>query len=185
MFRRPWQVTPGTALLPLRIFLGVTFVYAGFQKLADPNFLEPGKPTYIGTQLHGFAAGTPGGFLLRWFAEPFPALSGLGVAVIEIGIGLLVGFGLFTRWAAVGGLALNMLLYLTASWNTYPYFLGSDIVFVFAWLPFVLAGAAGQPSLDGYIEAKEHERAEQERRRLRKTGRQVAIHGGEAARAAA
>ena len=40
------------------------------------------------------------------------------------------------------------MLFLTASWHTVPYFLGSDIVFVFAWLPFVLAGAAGQPALD-------------------------------------
>jgi thiosulfate dehydrogenase (quinone) large subunit len=37
---------------------------------------------------------------------------------------------------------------LTNSWNTYPYFLGSDIVFVFAWLPLVLTGASGQHALD-------------------------------------
>ena len=61
------------ALLPLRLFLGVTFVYAGWQKLSDPGFLTPGSATYIGTQLHAFASGTPGGFLLRWFALPFPA----------------------------------------------------------------------------------------------------------------
>jgi thiosulfate dehydrogenase [quinone] large subunit len=41
---------------------------------------------------------------------------------------------------------------LTNSWNTSPYFLGSDIVFVFAWLPFVLAGASGQPGLDGSLD---------------------------------
>ena len=40
------------------------------------------------------------------------------------------------------------MLFLTASWHTTPYFLGSDIVFVFAWLPLALAGAAGQPALD-------------------------------------
>ena len=38
-------------------------------------------------------------------------------------------------------LSLNFLLFLTASWNTSPYFLGPDLVFTFAWLPFVLAGA--------------------------------------------
>jgi thiosulfate dehydrogenase [quinone] large subunit len=43
---------------------------------------------------------------------------------------------------------LNLLLFLTNSWHTYPYFLGSDIVFVFAWLPFVVAGAARQPTLE-------------------------------------
>ena len=133
------------ALLPLRIFLGVTFVYAGIQKLSDPGFLHPGAPTYIGTQLHGFANGTPGGFLLNTFAIPHAELAGVGVALLEIAVGLLVLAGLFTRAAAAVGLALNFVLFLTASWKTSPYFLGPDIVFVFAWLPFVLAGADGQP----------------------------------------
>jgi thiosulfate dehydrogenase [quinone] large subunit len=136
------------ALLPLRVFLGVTFVYAGIQKLSDPGFLHAGAPTYIGTQLHGFAAGTPGGFLLRAFALPHPELAGVGVALTEILVGLLVTAGLYTRLAAMVGLSLNLLLFLTASWHTTPYFLGPDLVFSFAWLPFVLAGAGGQPALD-------------------------------------
>ena len=73
-------MTPGAALLPVRLFLGLTFVYAGYQKLSDPGFLTPGASTYIGTQLHAFASGTPGGFLLRWFALPFPRAAGVGVA---------------------------------------------------------------------------------------------------------
>jgi thiosulfate dehydrogenase [quinone] large subunit len=141
-------------LLPLRIFLGVTFVYAGVQKLSDPGYLHPGAPTYIGTQLHGFANGTPGGFLLNTFAIPHAELAGVGVALLEIAVGLLVLAGLFTRAAAAVGLALNLVLFLTASWKTSPYFLGPDIVFVFAWLPFVLAGADGQPSLSHAIEAR-------------------------------
>jgi thiosulfate dehydrogenase [quinone] large subunit len=148
----PASLEPGAALLPLRLFLGVTFVYAGVQKLSDPGFLHPGAPTYIGTQLHGFANGTPGGFLLRTFALPQPQLAGLGVALLEIAIGVLVTAGLLTRVAAVGGLGLNLVLFLTNSWHAYPYFLGSDIVFVFAWLPFALAGAAGQPSIDTALE---------------------------------
>jgi hypothetical protein len=68
------------------------------------------------------------------------------VAVLEILIGVLVAMGVLTRPAAAIGLALNLVLFLTASWHTVPYFLGSDIVFVFAWLPFVLAGAEGQPT---------------------------------------
>ncbi len=141
-------ISPAMALFPLRLFLGVTFVYAGIQKLGDPGFLHPGAPTYIGTQLHGFASGTPGGFILRTFALPHPALAGIGVAIAEILIGLLVTTGLFTRTAAACGMGLNFLLFLTASWHTTPYFLGPDIVFTFAWLPFVLAGASGQPALD-------------------------------------
>ena len=149
---RKASISPALALFPLRLFLGLTFVYAGVQKLSDPGFLHAGAPTYIGTQLHGFAAGTPGGFVLRTFALPHPELAGVGVALTEILIGLLVATGLLTRLAAVVGLCLNLLLFLTASWHTTPYFLGPDIVFVFAWLPFALAGAEGQPALDNMLE---------------------------------
>jgi thiosulfate dehydrogenase [quinone] large subunit len=156
----PRVLPPGLALLPVRLFLGVTFVYAGVQKLSDPGFLHPGAPTYIGTQLHQFAHGTPGGFILRTFAFPDPALAGIAVALLEIAVGLLTISGLLTRLAASVGLCLNLLLFLTNSWNTYPYFLGSDIVFVFAWLPLVLAGASGQPALDHLVaQAAERRRA--------------------------
>jgi thiosulfate dehydrogenase [quinone] large subunit len=147
-------MTPGAALLPVRLFLGLTFVYAGYQKLSDPGFLTPGASTYIGTQLHAFASGTPGGFLLRWFALPFPRAAGVGVALAEIAIGLLTTAGMLTRAAAAAGLGLNLLLFLTASWATTPYFLGSDIVFCFAWLPFVLVGAAEQPAVDTLVLAR-------------------------------
>src|SRR3954453_20156824 len=100
MGRRTAGIDPGIALVPLRLFLGATFVYAGIQKLSDPGFLHPGAPTYIGTQLHGFANGTPGGFLLRAFALPQPQVAGVGVALLEIAIGLLVTAGLLTRIAA-------------------------------------------------------------------------------------
>jgi thiosulfate dehydrogenase [quinone] large subunit len=139
---------PGAALLPLRLFLGATFAYAGVEKLSDPGFLTKGADSYIGSQLEGFAQGTPGGWVLDTFALPHPELAGVGVAVAELAIGLLVLVGRFTRGAALAGLGLNLLLFLTATWATRPYFLGSDIVFVFAWLPLALAGAAGQPALD-------------------------------------
>src|SRR5215216_2419810 len=124
------------ALLPLRLFLGATFVYAGVYKLSDAGFLHAGSDTYIGDQLEGFARGTPGGWVLETFALPQPVLAGVGVAVLEIAIGLLALVGRFTRVAACGGLGLSVVLFLTASWHTTPYFLGSDIVFAFAWLPF-------------------------------------------------
>lgn len=142
------RLEPGAALLPLRVFLGATFVYAGIQKLSDPGFLHKGAPSYLGTQLHGFANGTPGGFILKTFAIPHVTLAGVGIAFAEIAIGLLVLIGLFTRGAAAAGLLINLLFLITASWKTYPYFLGSDVVFVFAWLPIALTGASGQPALE-------------------------------------
>lgn len=144
----PPALPTGLALLPLRLFLGGTFVYAGIEKLTDPGFLAEGAPTYIGAQLDAFSDGTPGGFILRTFAEPIPEVAGVGVALSEVVIGLLAFFGLLTRVAAAAGFGLSALLFLTASWKTRPYFLGPDLVFAFAWIPFVLAGAAGQPALD-------------------------------------
>src|SRR5436190_23811157 len=111
MGRRTAGIDAGIALLPLRLFLGATFLYAGVQKLSDAGFLHPGAPTYIGTQLVSFANGSPGGFILRTFAIPHPIVAGVGVAVVEIAIGLLAFFGLMTRWAAIGGLGLNLLLF--------------------------------------------------------------------------
>jgi thiosulfate dehydrogenase [quinone] large subunit len=155
----------GWSLFPLRLFLGVTFVYGGIQKFSDPGFFHPGAPTYIGTQLRGFANGTPGGFLLRAFAIPHPSLAGAGVALTEIAVGLLIITGLLTRPAAAVGLLLNLVLFLTNSWHTYPYFLGSDIVFVFAWSPFVLVGATGQPSLEPALERFARRHGKDPRRR--------------------
>lgn len=151
---REQSVPFGAALLPLRGFLGVTFAYAGVQKLSDPGFLHPGAPTYIGSQLHAFAQHTPAGFLLRAFAVPHATLAGIGVAVLEIAIGLLVLAGVRVRLAAVAGLLVSLVLFLSASWHAHPYFLGSDIVFVFAWVPFTLVGAAGQPSLERWLLAR-------------------------------
>ncbi len=154
----------GWALFPVRLFLGVTFVYGGIQKLSDPGFLHAGAPTFIGTQLRGFANGTPGGFILRAFPIPYPVLAGVGVALTEIAVGLLVATGLLTRAAATVGLLLNLLLFLTNSWHTYPYFLGSDIVFVFAWLPFVVVGATRQPTLESIVRRFSMPRAPAQRR---------------------
>jgi thiosulfate dehydrogenase [quinone] large subunit len=160
---------PGLALLPLRLFLGATFVYAGVYKLSDAGFLHAGSETYIGDQLEGFAQGTPGGPLLEALALPHPVLAGVGVALAEVAIGLLALVGRFTRIVAIGGLGLSLVLFLTASWHTTPYFLGSDIVFAFAWLPFALAGAAGQPALDN---------GRPRAIRLRRRGRLVVPAGG-------
>ena len=144
MSRRPWR---SSRCASFRHHLCL----CGDPEAERPRLPSPGAPTYIGTQLRGFANATPGGFILRTFALPHPALAGVGVALAEILIGLLVIAGLYTRVAALCGMGLNFLLFLTASWHTTPYFLGSDLVFSFAWLPFALAGASGQPALDSVL----------------------------------
>jgi thiosulfate dehydrogenase [quinone] large subunit len=42
--------------------------------------------------------------------------------------------------AAFAGLLINLAFFVVSSRNVYPYFLGSDIVFVFAWVTMIIAG---------------------------------------------
>jgi thiosulfate dehydrogenase [quinone] large subunit len=130
-------------IVPLRFFLGLTFVYAGLQKIADPGFLDPAGTTYIGAQLQGFSSTSPIGFLIQWLALPFPQLTGIGVIGAELAIGTLVLLGLATRWAAAGGALINLVFFLTASWAVQPYFLGSDSIYAVAWITLVLVGDQG------------------------------------------
>nr|MBA3823662.1 Rieske 2Fe-2S domain-containing protein [Ktedonobacterales bacterium] len=48
---------------------------------------------------------------------------------------------------------LSFIFFLSASWNVHPYFFGPDIVFFFAWLPVMLAGAGhlALPAVDEAI----------------------------------
>jgi thiosulfate dehydrogenase [quinone] large subunit len=130
-------------ILPLRLFLGATFVYAGLQKIWDPGFLQPGAATYIGTQLQAFAAQSPIGFLLDIFALPTPQLTGVGVIAAELAIGALVLAGVATRWAAAAGALVNLVFFLTASWTVQPYFLGSDGIYAVAWITLAIVGDQG------------------------------------------
>jgi thiosulfate dehydrogenase [quinone] large subunit len=144
---------PAWVLLPLRLFLGVTFVYAGLQKLTDPQYFRPSAIGYIGRQITAFASGSPiRGFLLH-VAVPHAAFVGGLVAYGElaIGIGALVGFLL--RPAAFFGALMSLIFFLSASWRVYPYFYGADIVFLFGWITILLAGpaAGGWPALDAWL----------------------------------
>jgi thiosulfate dehydrogenase [quinone] large subunit len=121
----------------LRAFLGVTFLYAGFQKLADPNFFRRGGTTYIGSQIQAFANGSPIAPLLH-FVGHFPILTGLVVAVGEIAIGFAVLLGVGALVAAICGFTISLILWLSATWHVHPFFLGSDSVYAAAWAAYGL-----------------------------------------------
>jgi thiosulfate dehydrogenase [quinone] large subunit len=124
--RQSWQ------LRILRGFLGGTFVIAGVQKLADPNFLHSGSPDYIGEQLKAFAHGSPIGPFLS-IAAHFALLTGIAVALIEMAVGLGTLLGVAPMTFAALGLGLNLVLFLSATWHVHPYFLGSDSIYAVAW----------------------------------------------------
>jgi len=78
----------GWILLPLRLFLGVTFVYAGIQKLTDPQYFNHSAPGYIGKQILGFALGSPIHNFLVYIVLPHATFFGALVAFGELAIGI-------------------------------------------------------------------------------------------------
>src|SRR2546430_5850272 len=137
-------------LLPLRLFLGITFMYAGLQKLTDPQFFNPTAHGYIGKQIAAFATGSPLHNFLVQVAVPHATFFGILVSYGELAIGIGTILGLLLRPAAFFGMLISLMFFLSATWHVYPYFYGSDIVFVFSWLILLLAGPqnTGLPSLD-------------------------------------
>jgi thiosulfate dehydrogenase [quinone] large subunit len=137
----------------MRLFLGITFAYAGMQKLTDPQFFQSSAPGYIGNQLIAFAHNSPLYDLIINVVVPHALLFGYAIALGEIAIGLATLCGLLFRPAAFFGLLLSLMFFLTASWHVYPYFYGSDIVFAFCWLLMLLHGpvATGYPALDTWL----------------------------------
>jgi thiosulfate dehydrogenase [quinone] large subunit len=140
----------GRALLPLRAFLGFTFCFAGLQKLANPGFFQASNPGSIQAQLAGAVRRSPIHVLISPLAHVAVPL-GLLIAVAELAIGIGTLLGLWQRLAAAGGVALSLLLFLTVSFHSSPYYTGADIVFVFAWTPLLLAGAGPLLSADAAI----------------------------------
>ncbi|MFF2331040.1 MULTISPECIES: DoxX family protein [unclassified Streptomyces] len=129
------------ALLPLRIFLGITFVYAGIDKLTDSAFFRASGAGSIGETMHAvrdssalpalvdLALKNPGGF-------------GYAIALGELAVGIGTLIGLWGRLAALGGALISLSLWLTMSWQATPYYLGNDLAYLIAWLPLLLGGAA-------------------------------------------
>ena len=143
----------GWALLPLRAFLGFTFCFAGLQKLANPNFFNANSPSSIQAQLIASIRISPVHGLLGHLLR-FAVAIGIVIALAELAVGLGALLGLWTRVAAAGGVLLSLTLFLTVSFHSSPYYTGADIVFLFAWIPLLLAGSGGVLSVDGVIAAR-------------------------------
>ncbi|MEU9418318.1 DoxX family membrane protein [Streptomyces sp. NPDC051000] len=144
------------ALLPLRIFLGVTFVYAGLDKLTDPAFLSAGGDGSIGELMRG-VRDTSAIPALVDLALKAPVGFAVTLAIGEILVGLGVLAGLLTRIAALGGALIALSLWLTVSWAVTPYYYGNDLIYLMAWTPLILAGAP-YLSLDSVIRSRRSRR---------------------------
>ena len=140
----------GWVLLPLRVFFGVTFIYAGLLKFISADYLNSDSPTGVLKQMQGSVTHSPIGFILTHAIE-HASLAGISIAAGELFAGLGILFGIWTRLAAVGAFVLSFSFLLTVSWGTYPYFFGSDIVFMAGVIPLMIAGDAGLFSVEAVI----------------------------------
>jgi thiosulfate dehydrogenase (quinone) large subunit len=141
---REWRsrFVPAWALLPLRVFFGVTFLYAGLDKLLDPAFFDPNSATSIQGQFQIFERVSPLAALVH-AVEPYAVALGVLIALGEVAVGIGALTGLCFRLAALGGAGISFLFFLTASWTTHPYYFGNDLPYAFGWLTLALAGHGG------------------------------------------
>jgi len=144
------------ALLPLRLFLAGTFIYAGLDKILDPAFLASSGAGSMAETLESSRASAAIPALID-LAQNDPRAFGIAMAAGELAVGLGTLVGLWTRLAAFGGMLISLSLWLTVSWGSDPYYFGNDLPYMMAWTPLIFAGAP-QLSLDMAISRKRRRR---------------------------
>ncbi|MFJ8540896.1 DoxX family membrane protein [Streptomyces sp. NPDC093586] len=144
------------ALLPLRIFLGVTFVYAGLDKLTDSAFLKDSGAGSIGDMMRAVRDSSAVPALVDLALKSPPGF-GYAIALGELAVGIGTLLGLLGRLAALGGALISLSLWLTVSWASDPYYYGNDLAYLMAWLPLVLAGTPFL-SLDAVLHTRRRRR---------------------------
>ena len=127
-----WKEQPlGVSIL--RLWLGFTWIYAGWNKATDAGFLNKASAQYIGRQLSGFLGQTPIDFAVRKMVE-HAQIMGWMVMLSEFAIGIALLSGIALDLAIIGGASISLILLLTATWNVSPYFLGSDSAYLVMWI---------------------------------------------------
>ena len=121
----------------MRIWLGATWIYAGWDKASDPGFLKAGSSTFIGSQLSAYAQSSPVGFAINKMLEHSTQI-GIFVMLAEFAIGFATLLWIAPTWAALGGFGMSFGLWLASSWHVKPYFLASDSAYTILWLAYFL-----------------------------------------------
>ena len=145
------------ALLPLRVFLGVTFIYAGIDKLTDSAFMSEAGSGSIGDMMRTVRDSSAIPELVDLsLKNPVGFAYAIAFGELAVGIGTLIG--LFARLAAFGGAMISLSLWLTVSWPSDPSYFGNDLPYLMAWLPLVLAGASVF-SIDSMLRSRRRQRS--------------------------
>jgi thiosulfate dehydrogenase [quinone] large subunit len=131
----------------LRSWLGLTWIYAGWDKATDPGFLTKGSASFIGTQLSGYSTQSPIGSLFNKLIEHSTAV-GIAVMLAEFAIGLATLLWVSPTFAAFGGFTMSVGLWLASSFHVSPYFLASDSAYAILWLVYFLTLVGNRRTVD-------------------------------------
>jgi thiosulfate dehydrogenase [quinone] large subunit len=143
-----WR-SQNTGTRVLRLWLGITWLYGGWQKATDGTFLNKASHNYIGAQLTGLAPNSPLKIILKHMVE-HATLAGVGIMLGELAVGLAVLSGVAIQLAIIGGALISFILWLTVTWSVHPYFLGSDTIYLVAWIAlFFLVREQSQKRING------------------------------------
>src|SRR5882757_9118903 len=111
--RRDWRDSATRyALLPLRVFLGVTFIYAGLDKLTNSAFMADSGAGSIGDMMRSVRDSSAIPALVDLSLKN-PVGFGYAIAFGELAVGIGTLIGLLARLAALGGALISLSLWLT------------------------------------------------------------------------
>lgn len=153
--------------LALRIWLGLDWLYAGFEKMIGPGWLDGGK-SLLGYWKGAVAIPTTGkpAITYTWYRDFLNGLissessSWFAWLIVfgEMAVGLGLIFGCLTGIAAFFGTVLNFSFLLAGSSSTNPMLFGLAIFIILAWknagwwgLDRFILPALGTPWKAGYM----------------------------------
>jgi thiosulfate dehydrogenase [quinone] large subunit len=145
-FADSWK-SQAIAIRILRGWLGITWIYAGWDKATDPGFLTKGSASFIGTQLSGYSTQSPIGGLFNKLIE-HSTVVGITVMLAEFAIGLATLLWVSPTLAAFGGFTMSVGLWLASSFHVSPYFLASDSAYAILWLVYFLTLVGNRRTVD-------------------------------------
>ena len=126
------------ALRIMRLWLGGTWIYAGWDKATDAGFLTPESASFIGSQLDGYATQSPLDQSVFDTLTNYPTAVGITVMLSEFAVGLATLLWVAPTLAALGGLSISVGLWLASTFQVSPYFLASNTAYAILWLAYLL-----------------------------------------------
>ena len=143
----------------MRVWLGIMWIQAGVAKLwgaENLGFLHNGGAAVAGFAGHGAPAYTWWGTFLHSFVVPNAGWIAVLVAVSELAIGIALCLGLFTRFAALGSLALLFTYVMSGTASVCAFYALFAIVILTMWRTASWIGVDGLVA--GYRQRHHNER---------------------------